>query len=39
MDWSLGLHTDTIAFWWTYVLRILTVDYTFNSHTSSLDWC
>ena len=30
MEYGLGLSTGTIAIWGTLVLRILTVDHTFN---------
>ena len=33
MEYGLGLPTGTIAFWGTFVPRILTVDYTFNMHS------
>ena len=35
MEQGLGLPTGTIAFWWTLVPRILTVDHTFNMTI----WC
>ena len=29
--------TATITFWWTHVLRILTVNYTFNTFITGTD--